>query len=176
MLPRMRPLARPPAPRDAAERSEDEATVAQSAQAERVPWFMEEEVVDEPEAAQNEDAPRSADTDAPSIAWVPSYLPASSDPPEAIAGLLDLLLVGPLAGLIARPAAHDEYDPQDWGDSTRASPVAVIRPLPSALGDDNPGFQWIVVAQVRGSGAGAVHRVASDVGEYVRPTAMNPPR
>lgn len=175
MLPRVRPLARAPAARGAAERSGDEAAVAQPAQTERVPWFMEEEVVEEPEAAQDEDVSRSADTDAPSIAWVPSYLPATSDPPEAMAGLLDLLLVGPLAGLIARPAAQDEYDPQDWGDSTRASPVAVIRPLPSALGDDNPGFQWIVVAQVRGSGAGAVHRVASDVGEYVRPPGTSFP-
>ena len=126
---------------------------------------MEEEIVDAPQPAA-ELKPSDADS-AQVISWIPAYLPATGDTPDAVAGLLDMLVTGQLSGLIAKPQASDEYDPDVWSEATQARPIAVVRPMAADEGGDGLGVRWILVVQVRGSGAGTVRRVASEIGTYV---------
>lgn len=70
---------------------------------------MEEEVIDAPVPPP---AP-SADV-LPPIAWLPSYIPATSDIPEQLAQLIDMCVTGPLSALVARPAEPDDIDIDDW--------------------------------------------------------------
>lgn len=150
-LPRARPGARP----------------RPAAQPSAVPWFMEEQVVDAPSAAQvpTEYAPPEL---YPPITWLPPYLPATSDIPEAIAQLLDLCITGSLSALIARPAVSDEIIEDDWSERVRASPIAVVKPMDRSETVGSQGQDWIIIIQVRGSGVGPVRRVATEIGNYVR--------
>ena len=126
---------------------------------------MEEEVIDAPVPPP---AP-SADV-LPPIAWLPSYIPATSDIPEQLAQLIDMCVTGPLSALVARPAEPDDIDIDDWSERVRGSPLAVIKPMNPADTVGDEGQDWIVVVQVRGAGVGTVRRVASDIGTYLKHT------
>lgn len=112
----------------------------------------------------------TSDEVVPQIAWLPPYLPATSDIPEALARLIDLCVTGSLSGLVARPAALDDIDVDDWSERIRGSPLAVIKPMDRAQTVGEEGPDWIVVVQVRGSGIGTVRRVSSDLGAYLKRT------
>ncbi|WFD36756.1 asparagine--tRNA ligase [Malassezia cuniculi] len=129
----------------------------QTSGAPSLPWFMQEEVVDEPEPEI---------TGAP-IAWVPSYLPATTDIPDAVATLFDMLISGSLSSIVARPR---EPEGDQWGDVIRSSPIAVIRPIPLGDGDMMSSIGWIIVVETRHSSPGAVRRVASEIGKYLQHT------
>ncbi|WFD04746.1 asparagine--tRNA ligase [Malassezia vespertilionis] len=122
---------------------------------------MEERVVDLPVA--------QADIEeqlAPPIAWIPSHVPVTTDVPEPLAHMLDMLVTGTLRGQVAEPVALDMVDTARYGDVVRASPIAVIQPVDESGGS---GAQdWIVVIQVRSTGA--VRRVATELGGYLKHT------
>lgn len=140
---------------DAPDKSPDATTAPK-------PWFMQEEVVDEPEPVA---------TGAP-IAWVPSYLPATADIPDTVATLFDMLISGTLSPLIARPR---EPASDEWGDVVRASPIAAIRPIPLGDGDMMTSLSWIFVVETRSNNPGAVRRVASEIGTYLKHTRAPAP-
>lgn len=124
---------------------------------------MTDEVLEAPPA----DVAPSPDESLPPIAWIPAYVPATSDVPEALAGLIDVCVRGSLSALVARPAALDDIDADDWAERTRGSPVVVAKPL-HRTDTGEMGQDWIVLVQTRGAGVGTVRRVATELGHYVR--------
>ncbi|WFD20921.1 asparagine--tRNA ligase [Malassezia caprae] len=159
----MRPRARPPPAGNAA------ATTP--ATPPPVPWFMDEQVVETP----IETVAPTSDELLPPIAWLPPYLPATSDIPEELARLIDMCITGSLSALVARPAAIDDIDIEDWSERVRGSPLTVIKPMDRAQTVGEQGQDWIVVVQVRGSGIGTVRRVATDLGAYLKRTVPPAP-
>lgn len=160
-LPRVR-RTRPEPARSTGEENARATRDAPPAAPASVPWFMEEEVVDVPEPAPSAHI-------APPVAWIPPYLPATTDLPPAVANLIDLCVAGPLHGLVGRPADLRDVDEEQWGAVVRASPISVIRPMPGAEEVVPEGSQdWILVVEVRGESVGAVRHVATEIGAYVR--------
>ncbi|WFD00336.1 asparagine--tRNA ligase [Malassezia yamatoensis] len=141
--------------------------VAQTDSPASVPWFMREQVVDVPKEEPSSSL-------APPIAWVPSYLPVTTDIPPAVANLVDMWTKGPLHGLLARPTPLAEIDDQQWGAVVRASPITVIRPMFAEESVPETGQDWILVVEVRGESIGAVRQVATEVGTYLKHT--KPPK
>ena len=127
---------------------------------------MDEEVVEAP----IETVAPTHDEMLPPVAWLPPYLPATSDIPEELARLIDMCVTGSLSALVARPAAMDDIDIDDWSERIRGSPLAVLKPIDRAQTVGEQGQDWIVVVQVRGSGIGTVRRVATDLGAYLKRT------
>ncbi|KAL4400317.1 Required for respiratory growth protein 9 mitochondrial [Malassezia pachydermatis] len=121
-----------------------------------VPWFMEEQVMEAP--AENV-APTPSES-LPPIAWFPPYLPATTDIPEAVATMLDMCLTGSLSALVARPAATEDVDIDDWSERIRGSPICVIRPMNRSETVGEHGQDWIVIVQVRGAGVGTLKHTA----------------
>lgn len=162
-LPRARsPRARAPSESVVSVDDDNAADKKPDAATAQTPWFMQEEVVDEPEPVA---------TGAP-IAWVPSYLPATADIPDTVATLFDMLISGTLSPLIARPR---EPASDEWGDVVRASPIAAIRPIPLGDGDMMTSLSWIFVVETRSNNPGAVRRVASEIGTYLKHTRAPAP-
>ena len=85
----------------------DEAPPPEASSGPSLPWFMQEEVVNEPETEEVTGAP---------IAWLPPYTPATADVPDALATLFDMLVSGTLSTLVARPK---EPASEQWGDVVR---------------------------------------------------------